>query len=698
MRRKNKKTIQNRTDAVNEKSTFFTTKYFFIIFCSIEIIFILWKFAFVSTRNGGTFLTTFLIVLAISFPPGLGVALHIFRHKPWSFLCSFGLCVGFGLVGGAWAFMIIVGCPLNPYLYVGTIMIIAGCLLYRKRHELRGCVNRELFCLNMAEFLSPLAVLLFGFIVLSLPWINNLVPTDVDCQSDSFNSLMVLKEGTYPFVSPYLDKTRLMLCSGPLFHTLIAVITKLKGTLLIKEVMAITVISGAFFCMVIYFLAKCIIKHEVILFLAGILTLTRAYISCFNDNLPENLAFYYGVMFIVFLMYCLKNKKITFALFAGFYLSFCALSHPEIFMNNFPAYCLFFITLLISKNKSLIKDYRNLLIVMGIVFVMVLPYFLRIQGNMFSPQKIETNKMHETLAATLTGTLVYWNGYLVPVFALGGIILIAAKRQTVNIYLWTYFLVVLGLIEFWRFFQICSFSWFELKPLGYFVDETSYSYKTFLRYPDHYHCAWYGGVIIWPIAIAAVLDFLYHLSQKYVNAKVLKKSIIFLLMVLVFSFVGYEFTKAKRYPEFILECDYAALAWIKNNTFYNNTLLYAPFDNAKEKPDPIYQTSFWVPIVSERKSILFRNYDLSGSFKFTHIDKPIKEKVSLLQKAAFSISNPESCKMFKDMKITHIFISAFLSPRLYDMYQDSPFVELAHYDLEPQENGSSIGAFVYKVK
>lgn len=680
-------------DKSTEASNHISTTYFLLVVCIVEIIFILWEFAFASTRNGGTFLTTFLIVLAISFPSGLGVALHIFRHKPWSFLFSFGLCVGFGFVGGAWAFMIIVGCPLNPYVYVGTIMIIAGCLLYRKRHELRGCINRELLSLNMAEFLSPLAVLLFGFIVLSLQWINNLVPTDVDCQSDSFNSLMVLKEGTYPFVSPYLDKTRLMLCSGPLFHTLIAVITKLKGTLLIKEVMAITVISGAFFCMAIYFLAKFIIKHEVILFLAGILTLTRAYISCFNDNLPENLAFYYGALFIILLMHCMENKEIVFALFAGFYLSFCALSHPEIFMNNFPAYCLFFITLLISKNKNLMKDYRNLLIVMGIVLVMVLPYFLRIKGNQFSPQKIETNKLHETLAATLTGTLTYWNGYLVPILALGGIILIAVKRQTVNIYLWTYFLVVLGLIEFWRFFQICSFSWFELKPLGYFVDETCYFYKTFLQYPDHYHCAWYGGVIIWPIAIAAVLDYLYHLCQQ-----TLKKYTVFPIIIFAFFFVVYEVTRAKHYPEFILECDYVALAWIKNNTFYNNTLLYAPFDNAKENPDPIYRTSFWVPVVSERKSILFRNYDLGGSFKFRDIDNPIKEKVPLLQKAAFSISDPESYKIFKDMKITHIFLSAFLSPRLYDMYQDSPFLELAHYDLEPQKNGSSIGAFVYRVK
>ena len=142
--------------------------------------------------------------------------------------------------------------------------------------------------------------------------------------------------------------------------------------------------------------------------------------------------------------------------------------------------------------------------------------------------------------------------------------------------------------------------------------------------------------------------------------------------------------------------DYKALEWIKENTKYENTLIYAPFDATGKYP--IYGTSFWVPTVSERKSIIFRNYDLSGSFKFTHIDKPIKEQVSLLQKAAFSISDPESYKIFKDMKITHIFISAFLSPKLCNLYQDSPFVELAHYTLEPQKDGSSIGAFVYKIK
>jgi hypothetical protein len=459
--------------------------------------------------------------------------------------------------------------------------------------------------------------------------------------------------------------------------------------------MAITVISGAFFCMAIYFLAKCIIKHEVILFLAGILTLTRAYISCFNDNLPENLAFYYGALFIVLLMYCMENKEIIFALFAGFYLSFCALSHPEIFMNNFPAYCLFFITLLISKNKKLMKDYRNLLIVMGIVLVMVLPYFLRIKGSQFSPQKIETNKMHETLAATLTGTLTYWNGYLVPILALGGILLIAVKRQTVNIYLWTYFLVVLGLIEFWRFFQICSFSWFELKPWAYSQFGTYYSYKTFLRYPESMHAAWYGGSIIWPVAIAVVIDFLYRRCRQYTSFEALGRYAIFTIVVATFLFVGFEFKKALQYPEYIKKSDYDALQWIRDNTPYENTLIYAPFDDTGKHP--IYGTSFWVPIVSERKSILFRNYDLGGSFKFRNIDNPIKEKGNHLQQAAYSISNQESYKVFKDMGITHIFISACLSFNLHDMYQGSPFVERIHYSFNPNELYEGT-ALVYKVK
>lgn len=667
--------------------------------CSIEIAFILWRFTLTSTRNGGTFFFTFLIVLVSSFPPGLGVTFNIFKNKDWPFLSAFGLCIGYGFIGGVWSLMMLVGCPLNPYLYIGVVFVITGSLLYRKRRELIRSFTQTQSKINLAGLLSPIAVLLFAFIILSSQWINNFVPTDVDCQSDSYNTLMILKEGTYPFVSPFLDETRLELRSGLLFHTLIAVITKLKNTSLLKEIMAITVISGAFFCMAIYFLARFIIKNEIILFFAGILTLTRAYVSCFNDgNLPENIAFYYGAMFIVFLLYAMENKSTLFTLFAGFYLSFCALSHPEIFMYNIPAYCLFFITLLLSKSKNLKKDYVNLLIVLGILLIMVLPYYLRIKGTQFSTDIIGTNRMYEVLAATLSGTLTYWNGYFVPLLALGGIILIATKRQSINIYLWTYFLVVLGLIEFWRFFQICSFSWFELKPLGFYLDETYYSYKTFLRFPDHYHCAWYGGVIIWPIAIAAVMNYLYYLSRQYTNIQIVKKYSIFTLIVMVFCFLGYEYTKTKRYPEFILKCDHAALAWIKENTVYDNTLIYAPFDNAKENSDPIYLTSFWVPIVSERKSILFRNYNLGGSFKFTHINKSIEKKVAELQQAAYNINNPEFHKVLKDMKITHIFISGFIAPKLINLYINSRYAELKHYELDPNSQGMMSGAFVFSLR
>ncbi len=696
MSRKNKKILQNTTCPVREKSTFFDTKYFFIIICSIEILFISYQSLFASTRNGGTFLATFLIVLAISFLPGLGVALHVFRNKPWPFLFSFGLCVGFGFVGGVWALMIVARCPLLPHLYIGTIIIIAACLLYRKRRELRGRVRRESLSSDLAGFLSPLAVLLFGFIVLSSQLINHHVPMDVDSQSDSFNSLMILKEGTYPFVFPYRDQTRLMLCSGPLFHTMVAVITKLKGAVLVKEVMAMTVICGAFFCMAVYFLAKCIIKHEIILFLAGILTLTRAYIACFNDNLPENMAFYYGAMFMVLLMYCLENKKVVFALFAGFYLCFCALSHPEIFLFYFPTYGLFCITFLLANDKDVKKDYGNFLIITGIVAVMIFPYYLRIKGNMFSLAKIEANKMHETLAATLTGTFTYWNGYLVPLLALGGIAVIAAKRKTVHIYLWTSFLSVLVFIEFWRFFQIFSLSWFELKPLGYFFEETEYVYKTFLVYPNHYHAAWYAGVIIWPVAIAAFIAFLDRLCRQY-SVPFLHKYAIVFLTAASFLFLGNEYKSAKRYPVFLEPGDYAALTWIKDNTLYGDTLLYAPFDDTDKKTSEIYQTSFWVPIVSERKSILFRNYNWSGGFKFDS-NQAIREKVKQLQKAAYTISNPESYKVFKDMGITHIFLSELLSPELYAVYQSSPFVELIHQEVRRQKEGYAYIAFVYKVK
>ena len=123
-------------------------------------------------------------------------------------------------------------------------------------------------------------------------------------------------------------------------------------------------------------------------------------------------------------------------------------------------------------------------------------------------------------------------------------------------------------------------------------------------------------------------------------------------------------------------------------------MVYSPFDNAIENSIPIYATSFWPPIISERKSIPFRNYDLPAQFKFLNIDKPIAEKVNQLQRAAYSITNTESYKIFKDMKITHIFISGFLTGKLVHIYQNSQFVELIYYNTVPNQ-GTSL---VYKLK
>lgn len=669
----------------SKNASHLNTKYFFISICSIEIAFILWRFVITPTRNSGTFLISFITVLILSLPPGLGLSLNIFNKKDISFFFTFGLCIGFGFVAGVWALMIQLRCPLNSYLYIGIILLIAGCLLYRKRQELKRLFTHDSYQYSLTGFLSPVAVLLFAFILLSTTWLNSYVLTDVDCQSDSYNALMILKEGRYPIVSPFLDQSLLQLNSGPLFSTLIAVITKLKNSILVNEIMAMTIISGAFLCLTIYFLASFIIKNEIILFFGGILTLTRAYLSFFNDgNLPENIAFYYASLFVVFLLYTIENKKIIFSVIAGFCLSFCLLSHPMIFLYNIFPFSLFFVTFLVSTNKNFKKDYINLLIVMSVILIFVFPYMLRLK------EAQPSNKMYANDATTLVNSLPYWNGYIVLISAFVGVILIATKRRAINIYLWTYFLMVLVFVEHWRFFQILSPSWFKLEALTVPAFGSYYSYKSFWEYPSNYLSAWQAGVIIWPILIAVVTDYLHRLCQRHIKIRVLKNSANIFALILLFSFIGYEFKSAKRYPEFILKSDYNALTWIKENSSYENTLIYSPFDDSV----PNYLTSFWVPIVSERKSIPFRNYNISGQFNFLSIDIPITEKVSQLQKAAYSITDSTSYNIFKDMKITHIFISGFLVGKLFNVYQNAPFVELIHYNTVPDQGT----ALVYKVK
>ncbi|MGR3316947.1 MAG: hypothetical protein ACUZ8O_00485 [Candidatus Anammoxibacter sp.] len=706
---KKKKTMMDKNIGSGsvEESGGLTVKYFFICIIIIEIAFIIYRFTLTSSLNGGAFVTTFIIVMAISFPLGLGASLNIFKNKDSSFLFPFGLCFGYGLVAGVWTLMILAGCPLNQYLYLAAIFVIAGSLLFRKRGELKYHFTQNPYNRNFAGLLSPIAVLLFAFIILSNIWLNSTVPSGVDCQSDSYNTLMIFKEGKYPTVFPFLDQTKLQLRSGPLFHTLIAVITKLKHGVLLPEIMAVTVISGSFFCMAIYFIARFLIKNEVILFFAGILTLTRAYLSLFRDgNLPENIALFYGALFIVLLMNTMLTKRVIFAIFAGLCLSFCALSHPEIFMYNIAAFSIFIFTLLILKTSNLKRDYVNLLVIITIILIMVIPYILQL-GGIHSASKIsqimgshesQTIKLHATDATTLIDSLPFWNGYIVLLLALAGFVLIAFKRQAVNVYLWTYFIVVLCFIEHWRFFQLFS-PWFKLEPIDNPWLGANYSYKTFLWYPVNYRSAWWGGIIIWPIAIAAVIDFLCRLWNRYVNIKFLKTYICYFLIIPVFLFINYEVTNSSKYHPHMLSVDYKASEWLRKNTVYEETLIYVPFDNTKGVCVPKFKTSFWPPVVSERKSVIFRNYSSPTQFKFISDDRHMmQKKIDRLQQAAYTISNPESYKTFKDMGITHIFISSYIAANLLTTYQNSPFVELVHMELKMRNKKTASGALVYRVK
>lgn len=663
--------------------------YFFIGLISIEFIFIVWRFLFTSTRNGTTFFVSFFIIAAISFPAGLGVSLNIFKNKSVSFLLAFGLCLGFGVISSVWAILIQIGCPLNPYIYVLFSLAIGGGLLYVKRAELKICFSLKEIQKDLPSLLSPLSVLLFSFIVLSTTWINSYVPTDVDCQSDSFTTLMICKDGSYPTVSPFLDQTRLQLGSGPVYHTLVSVITKLKGNDLLSEVMAISTISAAFFCMAIYFFAGFFFKNQVILFLAGALTLTRAYLSWFNDgNLSENIAFYYAAMFLVFLMHTMESKRIKFSVATGLCLSLCSLSHPEVFLYTFPAFCLFFVTLLIASNKDLKKDYLNLTIVLAIILSIVLVYMMRLKKD------VPMTTVFVRDATTLLKSWPFWNGYVVLILGIIGIVILSLKRKTSNIYIWTYCLMAMFIIEHWRLYPVLSPSWYELKSIAGSRFGSVQEYTTIFRHPRNYHSSWIAAVIILPIAISGFVDFINNNCIRYINIKLIKKNMVFFLAALIFLLIFNEYKRANRYPEFILKSDYAVLKWIKNNTNYNDTLIYSPLDNKEKDAFPGYLTVNWVPIVSERKSMLFRNYNISSQFKFLNMDSGISDKISQLQDAIYSINSSGSYKVLKEMDITHIFISALLTGNLYNDFSQSPYVELLHH-VTVQEQGT---ALVYKVK
>lgn len=655
----------------------------------IEIAFLI--YFSITTKNITQYNISLILITLITFPLGISASILLFREKPLSGLLALGFCIGLPLTAGIWGILAYSAIPIHPVTYLGSTLFTSIVLLLIAKLK-----YKKVFCkkgIDYKEICLPIVVFLIGFLWHALMQANNNVPFDCDAQSANYIEILMKYQG-YPAVSPFLTNETVSIAYPPTFHTLVVLTSIIKNSAIHKECMAITVICGSYFVLAVYLLAYYLSqKNYTIAFFAGIFTLNRAYLTNYNDgNTTEMLAFLCVVVFLIFLLHAFEEshwiKTFTLAAIAGFTFSHAALSQTEIFQWYLISLIFFLITFLISKRIHYKKDYLVFFISMFTCGVCVLPWFLNSINN------FDTNalgKLSEKEATELILSLTYWHSYAFLGLSMIGLIILINQRNKIGIFMVTHVLVMFFLIIHWKFLKLMGFDWFQLKPLqGNYLGARAF-FTSPIKFLYNYTIAWYSLTIAFPIAAAYCLNFFNDRLKKIkiFQCKTISISLVF-IVIGVSVFMYYESKKYIRYPEWMLKSDYETLLWFQENTSFKNTLILNP-------PEPIvlpngvqFFSSYWVPAVSERRSVNARG--LGGDH--IPISQGLKEKIKHLGDVFYDIQSPDIYEILKMNGITHIFMSALLAGQLIESYSKVPFLELIHYKTVPNQGT----AFIFKVK
>ncbi|OHB42374.1 MAG: hypothetical protein A2Y11_05990 [Planctomycetes bacterium GWC2_39_26] len=655
----------------------------------VEVAFIIY-FSF-TTKNVFFHSVSLLLIAIVTFPLGMLISRLLFPQESISKTIVISLCLGLPFSAWVWGILAFSRVPINPPIYFSVTFVLPICLLIYLRRLLKFKVER----FELREICAPCIVFLLAFLWHSLIFANSNVPTDVDSQGPIFIQLLMKYQG-YPIVSPFLEETTAYINYPPCFNVIVVLFSKLKMSLVYKECMAITAICGSYFALAIFLLAYFIAgKNIFFAFIAGVLTLNRAYLSQYNDgNTTEMLSFLSVTCFLI-LLHCAFNertKKLStiIAVSAGIVFSVAAFSQTEIFNWYAISFAVFFLLYLVSKDKNYFKDYLVLAITALACIIVIVPWLIIACGN---HKTIDFDNLFTQCATHLIPALKYWHNPVFIILSVMGVGIFFFYRQKIMVFLGMHALIMAALIIHWKFYRLMGFKWFQFTPTQNWSLGANGNFTTPFEFPNTFTIGWMSFTIVFPIATAYTLITFFGFIKEIKIVFIEKYKTIFISMVFLSVFQYYEYKNYIRYPEWLLETDYQTLKWFHKNTTFNDCLILNPRNPIKLANGVDYWSADWVPIIAERRAISSRSFD-TANFQMKIADPNIVNRRNELIDVYNNILRPGAYDILKKSNISHIFISALQTGSLIQDYQKASFLELVHYYSIP-----NLGtAVIYKVK
>lgn len=662
----------------------------YILFIGIVIAIALTIYFSFTTKNVSSNSISLGLIAILTFPLGLLISRILFPQMNISETIIISLCIGCPFAAGVWGGMAFLRVTVNPIIYFAVSFALPVSLLicFRKKLKFR---NQEI---NINEIGVSVIVLLIAFLWHSLMLANNNVPCDVDAQGTCYLQLLMKYQG-YPIVYPFLDETKAYINYPPCFNVIVVLLSKLKMSLVYKECMSVTAVCGSYFALANFLLSYFLTKRNLLLaFVAGVLTLNRAYLTQYNDgNTTEMLSFLSISCFLILLQQALnegsKKRSIIIAVLAGFVFSVSALSQTEIFNWYAISFVAFVAFYLVSRNKNFLKDYLILTVCIFTCIAFVLPWLINISGN---HKTINFENPFDQYATQIVPVLRLWHNPILIILSFIGIGLFFFYRQKIMILLGIHALMMVLLVIHWKFYSIIGFKWYKFIPLQYWSLGANGKFLTPFEFPNTYTIGWMSFATAFPIAAAYTIVTIIEFIRRQIKITCVGKYKMLIIPVVIFlSWFQYcEYRNYFRYPEYLLETDYQALQWFQKNTTFDDCLILNPRNPVKLANGIDYWMSDWIPVVAERRAVSCRSVD-TGKEQLNIEDVDMLNKGELI-KVYTNILQPDAYNLLKRHNISHIFISALQSAYLIQDYQKAPFLQLVHFYSIPNLGTSLIYA------
>lgn len=459
------------------------------------------------------------------------------------------------------------------------------------------------------------------------------LPLDTDAQGFGYLALMVREGGTIDTLAPWQPEVRYLY--SPTLFVWWAFISDLFNLPLHQVMLPFSHLMAGMVAWLAIDLGQALLPGRprmrwlmpvmVVLGLGLFLTLLdSAYTSV--------LGFVFVTLFLILAFHRREGSQTPIILMASVALAAVALTHPDTIIILLIGYIPFYATSWLSRKEPLTPRIwlRLFVLIPATGVLLTVPWLLRVwplffEAHVVSPFELSFRHVQQ---------LVAFQGGLVPLLAVPGVIIALRRRQLPDILMLTWLAFILDFSMFGITDRVFSLTGIDI-----------------MRYVYPFSVAWHGPILVYAYLAAATFDTVLDSQMVTVPAKWINRglaaSLLLMLLAVVFQrpILAASRQAAGFFGAFSSRADLAAMAYLRESAPPDALLLNYPLGHE----------AHWAPVIAERESVTFRDQPFfSGA-------EPYYDRSADLADAYFDLAAEGVYEQIQAYGVTHLVVPQIIN-------------------------------------